>query len=205
MGDAMKRALLIVVLAAACTGAAKEKDAPPAKTAAATVAPKREVAPRDTPRASRDSERQKFPVVVKSDAAATCEAHFEGEAPPPDLKAPLVFGTTRLFFTFKDSKTALEFNPQGELFFSDWSFDIFSPDGKWVALLQDRFGPYHVVSVAKLPDYLKGKAQPDKVVTVPRNPGEQALVHSGAKWVSASELEYQVGGETSETMRASVP
>jgi len=185
----MKRALLIVVLAAACTGAAKEKDAPPAKTVAATVAPKRE----------------KFPVVVKSDAAATCEAHFEGEAPPPDLKAPLVFGTTRLFFTFKDSKTALEFNPQGELFFSDWSFDIFSPDGKWVALLQDRFGPYHVVSVAKLPDYLKGKAQPDKVVTVPRSPGEQALVHSGAKWISASELEYQVGGETSEAKRASVP
>lgn len=180
----MKRVLLLVVLAAACTGAKKQPAKPTAPAAAA---------------------REKFPVVVKSDTAATCEAHFEGEAPPADLKVPLVFGTSRLYFTFKDSKTALEFKPTGEIFFSDWSFDIFSPDGKWVALLQDRFGPYHLISTSKLADYLQGKTTPDKVVTVPRNAGEQALVHSGAHWISPTELEYQVGGETSETKRASVP
>lgn len=182
------RPLLFVALAAACTGASKDapKPAPAVKAPAAAA-------------------QSKFPVVVKSDAAGTVEAHFDGEAPPADLKVPLVFGTTRLFFTFKDSKTALVFEPKGELYFSDWTFDIFSPDGKWVLLLQDRFGPYHVVATARLADYLQGKAPPDKVVTVPRPEGQQALVHSKGRWVSPTEIEYQVGGETQETKRATVP
>jgi hypothetical protein len=184
----LMRPLLFVALAAACTGASKD-----------TAKPVTPAKPPVTKTAS------KFPVVVKSDAAGTVEARFEGEAPPADLKVPLVFGCTRLTFSFKDSKTAYEFKPQGELYFSDWTFDIFSPDGKWVLLLQDRFGPYHVVATSHLADYLEGKAKPDKVVTVPRPEGQQALVHSGAHWVSPSEIEYQVGGETQETKRASVP
>lgn len=186
--SSLLRPLLFVALAAACTGASKEapKAAPAVKTPATAA-------------------QSKFPVVVKSDAAGTAEAHFEGEAPPADLKVPLVFGTTRLYFTFKDSKTALEFKPAGELYFSDWTFDVFSPDGKWVLLLQDRFGPYHVVATSRLADYLQGKAQPDKVVTVPRPAGQQALVHSQGRWISPTEIEYQVGGETQETKRATVP
>jgi hypothetical protein len=188
------RPLLFVALAAACTGAGKDAGKDASKPAPPSVA-----------KPSAPDPNYKFPVVVKSDAAGTVEAHFEGEAPPPELKVPLVFGAERLFFTFKDSKTALVFKPEGELFFSDWSFDIFSPDGKWVLLLQDRFGPYHVVATSRLADYLQGKAKPDKVVTVPRPEGQQALVHSGAKWVSPAEIEYRVGGETQETKRATVP
>lgn len=145
-----------------------------------------------------------FPVeVVSKDGAVT--AHFDGETPPEDLKVPLVFGTSRLTFSLEGDKTAYEFKPAGTLEFSDWSFDVFSPDGKWVLLLQDRFGPFHLVSTKNLKAYLQGKAPPDKVLGAEVAPNEAALVHHDAKWVSAKEIEYKVGGETQETKKAVVP
>ena len=69
------------------------------------------------------------------------------------------------------------FRPLGELYFSDWSFEVFSPDGKWALLLQDRFGRYHVVSTQNLRAYLEGTVPPDKV--------EQAFVPSGP-WLRSS-------------------
>lgn len=185
------RVLALAGLAIACAAA---KKAPEARSSGATKT-----------KGSTAPAAERFPVIVKSDPAGTVEAHFDGEAPPADLHVPLRFGTTRLFFTFKGDKTALAFEPEGELHFSDWRFDIFSPDGKWVLLLQDRFGPYHVVSIDRLKDYLQGSSPPDKVVTVPRPAGQSALVHSDAHWVSPTEIEYTVGGETSEVQRATVP
>ncbi len=95
------------------------------------------------------------------------------------------------------------FRPLGELYFSDWSFEVFSPDGKWALLLQDRFGPYHVVSTQNLRDYLEGTVPPDKVEQAFVPSGLAALVHSNGRWVSDTEFEYQVG-ETLRTMRAEV-
>lgn len=146
----------------------------------------------------------KFPVVMKSKDGAV-EAHFDGAPPPADLKAPLQFGTSRLWFTFAGDKTAREFKPREPLEFSDWFFDIFSPDGAWVLLPQGHYGPYHVVAIADLKEYLQGKKPPTKVLQEPTGGTQQALVHLGAHWVSADEIEYQVGGETPESRHAKVP
>lgn len=117
-------------------------------------------------------------------------AHFGGERPPSDI--PLEFGVSVLWFTFPGDRAVYVFKPEGELFFSDWRFDIFSPDGAHVLLLQDRFGPYHVVATDRLKDYLTGRAKPDHVVTKPTTPDEPALVHSEGHWVSAKEIRFSV-------------
>jgi hypothetical protein len=146
----------------------------------------------------------KFPVVVKSKDGSV-EAHFDGETPPADLKAPLQFGTSRLWFTFAGDKTAREFKPKEALEFSDWFFDIFSPDGKWVLLPQGHYGPYHVVATSDLKDYLAGKKPPAKVLQEATGGTQQALVHMDARWVANDEVEYKVGGETPEARHAKVP
>lgn len=180
----------VLLLAATAFAASKGAERPAAAAAKATSAPER-------------AARTDFPVKVPN-ADGSVTAVFQGEAPPADLKVPLVFGTTGLFFTFEGEKTAYRFEPKGELNFSDWTFDVFSPDGKRVLLLQDRFGPYHVVRVDRLKAYLQGKAAPDEVVLAPVKAGEAALVHANARWVSPTEFTYEVGGETTETRKASV-
>ncbi len=145
-----------------------------------------------------------FPVRVKS-ATGTVTAVFEGEKPPAELGVPLAFGTSKVSFEFRGDPVRYEFKPSGRIEFSDWAFELFSPDGKWVLLLQDRFGPYHVVSTRKLKDYLRGKVKPEKVERAPVGPAEAALVHSAARWLSNDEFEYRVGGESVETRRATVP
>jgi hypothetical protein len=82
--------------------------------------------------------------------------HFGGEKPPGDT--PLEFGVSALWFTFVDDQTPYVFKPTGELYFSDWRFDLFSPDGAYILLLQSHHGPYHVVATSKLRDYLTGRA-----------------------------------------------
>ena len=144
-----------------------------------------------------------FPVRVPN-ADGSVIAWFSGEKPPEDPKAPLVYGVSALAFEFAGDAKRYPFTPRGELFFSDWSFDVFSPDGKWALLLQDRFGPYHVVRTRNLRTYLEHTAPPDKVEHTIVPSGLAALVHSNARWVSDTEFEYQVGGETQGTVRAKV-
>lgn len=104
-------------------------------------------------------------------------ARFSGERGPS-----VKWGINKLSFYFKDDFGPYVFKPEGELSPGDWSLDIFSPDGKRVLLLQDRFGPYHVVHVDRLQDYLKGKAKPDSVIgATPK--GGTASVKSNARWV----------------------
>ena len=146
----------------------------------------------------------KFPLVVKS-SDGSIEAHFDGETPPAELRAPLRFGTSRLWFTFAGDKTAYEFHPLETLEFSDWIHDVFSPDGKWVLLPQGHYGPYHVVAAGDLKAYLQGKAKPAKVLQEPVAGTQQALVHLDGHWVSSDEVEYRVGGVTPETRHARVP
>jgi len=119
-------------------------------------------------------------------------AHFGGEKTPVEVDAPLEYGVEALWFTFGGDRRSYVFKPKGELFFSDWSFDLFSPDGAHVLLLQDHYGPYHVVAADRLKDYLIGRAKPDYVVTKRGRRTDPAMVHSGGHWISAGEIQLIV-------------
>ena len=131
-----------------------------------------------------------FPSEIYAVTSRGVTAHFGGEKPPSGVS--LEFGVSVLWFTFEGEDTPYVFMPEGELFFSDWRFDLFSPDGAHVLLLQDHYGPYHIVATHRLKDYLLGHAKPDYVVTQMTKPGDPALVHSEGHWVSEKEIRFSV-------------
>jgi hypothetical protein len=101
-----------------------------------------------------------------------------------------------------DSETAGkgEAASNGDLYLSDWRFDIFSPDGAHVLLLQNHHGPYHIVSTDRLKAYLNHKREPDYILGNKGAPNA-ALVHNDGHWVSADEVEYTVSCcDTSERL-----
>lgn len=49
-----------------------------------------------------------------------------------------------LYFINIPNKIIKLWSPQGDLYFSDWEFDIWSKKGDYVALLQDHFGPISI-------------------------------------------------------------
>lgn len=100
--------------------------------------------------------------------------------------APKNFGVESLAFRFADG-TSKGFATPGQLFFSDWRFDIFSPDCSSVALLTDRYGPYHVVKTADLRGYLEGRVKP---TVVQAKSEKETPVHGDALWTSQGELEF---------------
>ena len=121
-------------------------------------------------------------------------AEFVGAKDP---SGPATYGVRELWFTFEGEDRRYRFSPEGTLHFSDWSFDIFSPTGAFVLLLQDRYGPFHVVHVSHLKDYLLGTRRPDQIVG---RRGTPVSVHSDARWVSPTEFSYSTTccGETEE-------
>lgn len=124
-------------------------------------------------------------------ATRTCgpwQIHWVGE--PPGDPAPPRFGTRALHINHQDG-SRYRFQPTGELYFSDWSYEPCSPKGAWVALLQDRYGPIHVVASENLGAYLNG-ASGHQVVS--GNLGEIAHVHSDLQWIDAHTLRYAIGG-----------
>jgi len=60
-------------------------------------------------------------------------------------------------FTFAGDARVYEWEPDGGFEETDWDFEIFSPDGEWVVLLQSTDGPYHVVATSRLKQYLLGE------------------------------------------------
>jgi len=74
---------------------------------------------------------------------------------------PLQFGTDALSFIFPGSLEALVFHPKSAVYGSDWEFDVISPDGRHVLLIQSHYGPYHIVSVDRLRGYLVGDLGPN--------------------------------------------
>jgi hypothetical protein len=121
---------------------------------------------------------------------------------------PVTYDVESLAFRFDagpHAGTTIEFEPRGVLYFSDWQLDIFSPDCRRVLLLQDRFGPYHVVAIDRLPDYLLGRAEPEVVLTGCRG-CSSAAVHAKARWIDADTLEYETGAcGTTEHHRVDLP
>ena len=129
------------------------------------------------------------PVEVKVNGALRAvrcgEVTAEWLGTPPGPPAPTSFGVQSLRFRVKDVVT--EFTPRGALEFSDWSFDVFSPDCTYVLLLVDRYGPYVAVKTSALSGWLDGG-----VGGVELRYGEgTARVHSDGHFVSAAEVEYQ--------------
>ncbi len=68
-----------------------------------------------------------LPPAIHTVASRGVTAHFGGENPPNDISLKL--GVSVLWFTFEGEGIPYVFKPEGELFFSDWRFDLFSPDG----------------------------------------------------------------------------
>jgi hypothetical protein len=128
-----------------------------------------------------------LPPEIKTVTSGPVTAHFGAEKPDDGSSS---YWVKALWFTFAHDDGVYPFKPQGTLFFSDWRFDIFSPDGVHVALLQDRFGPYHVVPTARLKAYLRGRALPDEIVGQKRKTGELAAVHEDGHWLSNQEFRY---------------
>ena len=137
-----------------------------------------------------------LPPEIKTVTAGDVTAHFGGEKQPD---APLRFGVQALWFSFRGDDAVYPFKPEGVSFW-EWNLDIFSPDGKYVLLLQDRYGPYHVVRTSRLKDYLRGRAKADEIVgqmakaveaksTEPMAV-EAAAIHEDARWLSATSFRY---------------
>ncbi len=141
------------------------------------------------PVTSAPSVADQLPPILKTTTAGPVTALFGGGG---DTETPLEFRITHLWFRFAGDDRDYPFKPQGELDFSDGRFEIFSPDGRRVVLKQDRFGPYHIVIVDRLKDYLTGRAMPSDVVGRPPRAGQVAAVHENARWLSAEELEYRL-------------
>jgi len=115
-------------------------------------------------------------------------AQFWGVTVPQDVSKR--FGVRGLRFVFEDGNS-INFTPRGQLFFTDWRFDILSPDGQHLLLLQDRYGPYHVVRTDGLAAYLGG-GDPGWSFGY-ENPEGSAWVHEAAQWSSATEILYSAG------------
>jgi hypothetical protein len=115
-------------------------------------------------------------------------AEFLGEKVPGGVSER--YGVVGLRFVFEDGSKQ-SFKPQGQLYFSDWRFDIASPDGANVLLLQDHYGPYHVVRVDRMGEYLKG-GEPDWEFGY-KNPEGSAWVHESGRWESPTTVAYRAG------------
>jgi hypothetical protein len=130
-----------------------------------------------------------LPPVAKTVRSGDVTAHFSGSDVDPEA---LPMGITDLWFTFEGDGAAYFFTPEGELTFSDYRFEIFSPDGEHILLLQDRHGPYHIVALAELRDYLAGKAKPAHVFGETGASDGQAYVHSDGAWSNDDHVRYVV-------------
>lgn len=102
-------------------------------------------------------------------------------------------GAIELWFELGKGATPIRM-PTGDLFWSDLSSDIFSPDCSHVLLLYSHNGPYHIVRTARLAEYLRGAA-PDHVLAGepdPKGVTGTGVFHDGA-WVSNTTVRYQWG------------
>jgi hypothetical protein len=133
-------------------------------------------------------------------------AHFAGANPGDDV--PLQYGVRALWFSFEGDPQYYGFensSADGQISFTDWSFDIFSPDGAYVLLLQDH-GPYHVVATDHLKEYLTTGRKPDYVIAVPIGRTGPAYVYRHGHWISLREVEFTVSCcGTSETHTFTLP
>ena len=106
---------------------------------------------------------QDVEVYTASTPDGSVTAHFMGIKFASNLEIP--FGVHRLEFTFAGDPERYPFHTDGVIAFDDWNTRIISPSGDWVVLLKGEHGPFVVVSVKKLKDYLKGSTRPEATVS----------------------------------------
>jgi hypothetical protein len=166
----MRLVLVAVVALAAC-----RKEAPPAPPPAPVAPALKGPRPTEVVRAGV------YHAVQCGDVTAVFGGSEEDlkELAVDGRPVPKTYGVRALSFVFADGRE-VPFTPRGELAFSDWSFDVFSPDCSRVALLEDRYGPYAV----RLTKDFSAKAREFKA------PGETASVHGGFHWTGPSSFEF---------------
>ncbi len=113
---------------------------------------------------------------------------WKGSRPPEEF--PPRYGTTTLELLGADGSTWV-WPHASELFFSDWSYEPCSPDGRYVALLSDHYGPIHIVATENLGRYFAGERPMAAVSGVT---GPTAHVHSELRWIDGHTLVYAIGG-----------
>jgi hypothetical protein len=108
-------------------------------------------------------------------------------------EAYLPFSTEELWFEFREPGAArgrrIRYRPKGELFFSDWYFDVFSSDEEVVVLKEDHYGPFDVVWTRDLERYLRGRKPAE--VTRPVDRGDPGAVHMFLGWQSKRAFEFR--------------
>ena len=97
---------------------------------------------------------------------------------------PLPSATESLSFLLPNTDEALRFQPAGTLYPSDWTFDLLSPDRNHLLLLQDHYGPYHIISFAHLAQYLERHNEPDYLVDWQFPESTTDAVLSQGRWLA---------------------
>ena len=92
--------------------------------------------------------------------------------------------TESLSFLLPNANETLLFRPTGTLYPSDWRFNLVSPDHNHLLLLQDHYGPYHIVSFAHLAQYLEGHKAPDYLVDWKFPGSDVDAVLSQGRWLA---------------------
>ena len=98
--------------------------------------------------------------------------------------------TESLSFLLPKANEMLLFRPTGTLYPSDWRFDLVSPDHNHLLLLQDHYGPYHIVSFAHLAQYLEGHKAPDYLVDWEFPGSDVDAVLSQGRWLSEDVIAF---------------
>ncbi len=103
---------------------------------------------------------------------------------------PLQYGVDSLSFLFPHTEEEFKFQPTGTLYKSDWKFDLMSPDQHHMLLLQSHYGPYHIVSVERLKQYLTGYHGPDYEIdwTFPES-GLDSVLSEGS-WLDSDLISF---------------
>ncbi|OIP40320.1 MAG: hypothetical protein COX16_03010 [Deltaproteobacteria bacterium CG23_combo_of_CG06-09_8_20_14_all_51_20] len=108
-----------------------------------------------------------------------------------DLYTPLEYIAESLYFINIPKRTVKRWSPEGELFFSDWSFDIWSKGGNYVALLQDHIGP---IFVYRAKDFIESVDIDPHYIIYGREPGSEdpAAVTKFMEWKTDNVLIYSL-------------
>lgn len=182
----MRLAALLLACGAAGPGT-------PAPSAPGPDVPAAGPAPAEAPAPTRDPAM----AVLAERTCGKLTLRWEGTPPPPPN--PPEYGTERLRARVAGGDW---FELPGDLTFADWRLEVASPDCRWVLLLQDRFGPYHLVRVDGLEAYAAGRRAPDAIVEADHPTG---LVHFDAAWLSATRYRFYAGGDPPLAIERDVP
>ncbi len=182
--------LFAIVLACATTGSPEPdaSEAPPT--------------PVEEPAQAEEPAPEEARIVLQEVPVGPVTAIFQGEAVPPGIRP--AFGIRDIVFRLADG-SEVPFVPAGTVEHSDWTFELGSPDGAHVLLVQDHYGPYHVVAVDQLGSYLAGTREPDHVLHQAQPVDAGAWIHENGRWTSASEVAYEAGLTTMETFTYPLP